>query len=170
MGVLHKILITPAPRVILAVGRSIAAGMRSISQIFIVYVLSFILEIHLRLEIFAFISILFMVMLGGAIFSTLSLIVACLVKKRERFMGIGQILTMPLFFASNALYPIDLMPPWLKKFSTFNPLTYQVDAMRHLMIAGEPTHFGIGFDFFVCILTYLILISIASYVYPKILY
>ena len=46
------------------------------------------------------------VMLGSAIFSTFSLIVACLVKSRERFMGIGQVLTMPLFFASNAIYPL----------------------------------------------------------------
>ena len=50
------------------------------------------------------------VMLGSAIFSTFSLIVACVVKSRERFMGIGQVLTMPLFFASNAIYPLILMP------------------------------------------------------------
>lgn len=170
MGILHKILITPSPRIVLVFGRSIAAGIRSLSQIFIVYLLSFILEIDLRLDIFAFIILMLMVMLGGALFSTLSLIVACIVKKRERFMGIGQVLTMPLFFASNALYPIDLMPSWLKTFSSFNPLTYQVDALRHLMIANEPTHFGVGVDFIVCILTYMCLLSIASYVYPKILY
>ena len=46
------------------------------------------------------------VILGAAFFSTLSLIIACIVKTRERFMGIGQVLTMPLFFASNAIYPI----------------------------------------------------------------
>ena len=46
------------------------------------------------------------VMLGSAVFSTFSLIIACLVKSRERFMGIGQVLTMPLFFASNAIYPL----------------------------------------------------------------
>ena len=46
------------------------------------------------------------VMLGAAVFSTFSLIIACIVKTRERFMGIGQVLTMPLFFASNAIYPV----------------------------------------------------------------
>lgn len=170
MGVLHKILITPTPRIFLVLGRSISAGIRSLSQIFIVYLLSFFLGIHLRLEIFAFIILLAMVMLGGAIFSTLSLIVACLVKKRERFMGIGQVLTMPLFFASNALYPIDLMPNWLKSLSVVNPLTYQVDALRHLMISGEVTHFGLGLDFLVCFVTYFLLLVAASVIYPKILY
>ena len=47
---------------------------------------------------------------GSALFSTFSLIVACIVRTRERFMGIGQALTMPIFFASNAIYPIRLMP------------------------------------------------------------
>ena len=48
------------------------------------------------------------------LFSTLSLIIACIVKTRERFMGIGQVLTMPIFFASNAIYPLSLMPAWLR--------------------------------------------------------
>jgi len=39
--------------------------------------------------------------------------IAGLVLKRDRLMGIGQAITMPLFFASNALYPIQLMPHWL---------------------------------------------------------
>lgn len=170
MGILHKILITPAPRIFLVIGRSIAAGVRSLSQIFIIYLLSFLLGIHLRLEIFPFIALLAMVMLGGALFSTLSLIVACIVKKRERFMGIGQVLTMPMFFASNALYPIDLMPGWLKTLSLFNPLTYQVDALRHLMIVGEPSHFGLGVDFLVNIIAYIFLVAIATPLYSKILY
>ena len=54
-------------------------------------------------------------MLGSALFSTLSLIIACIVKTRERFMGIGQVLTMPIFFASNAIYPLSLMPAWLQR-------------------------------------------------------
>ncbi len=37
-------------------------------------------------------------------------------------MGIGQVLTMPIFFASNAIYPIEIMPDWLKVVSFANPL------------------------------------------------
>ena len=170
MGVLHKILIAPAPRMCLVIGRSWAAAIRSLSQIFIIYVLSFFLGIDLRLEFGSIILLLIMVMLGGAVFSTLSLIVACVVKKRERFMGIGQVVTMPLFFASNALYPIELMPGWLKGLSIVNPLTYQVDALRSLMISGEISHFGLGVDFLVVIFTYFLFLAIATPLYPKILY
>lgn len=73
-----------------------------------------------------------------AIFQALIIIpVASLMKTRERFMGIGQALIMPLFFASNALYPISLMPSVLQYFALFNPLTYAVDAVRGLIISGD---------------------------------
>jgi len=57
-------------------------------------------------------------------------IIACIVKTREPFMGVGQGLTLPLFFASNAIYRTDIMPGWLKTISHFNPVTFVVDALR----------------------------------------
>jgi ABC-2 type transport system permease protein len=55
-------------------------------------------------------------------------------------------MTMPLFFASNALYPIDIMPTWLQVISHVNPLTYLVNALRGLLV-GAPanlwTDFGV---------------------------
>jgi ABC-2 type transport system permease protein len=170
MGILQKILVTPTPRALIILGRAISGGIRGISQIFTVYLLSFLLDIHLRFDILSLLGICAMVMLGGAIFSTLSLTVAAIVKKRERFMGIGQVLTMPLFFASNALYPISIMPSWLKAVSIFNPLTYQVDALRYLMIVGETTHFGLMTDFGISFLVLCILLAIATPLFPRILY
>lgn len=170
MGILHKILVSPAPRSVLVIGRAIAAGIRGLSQIFIIYFLAFLLEIHLRWDFLAFLGVLTTVMLGGAIFSTFSLIVASIVKKRERFMGIGQVLTMPLFFASNALYPIEMMPKWLQVISILNPLTYQVDALRSFMVTGEVSTFGLLIDFIVGLFAFFILVVIATRVYPKILY
>ena len=170
MGILHKILVTPAPRAILVIGRAIAAGFRGISQIFIIYLLSVFLGIHLRWDFTAFLGVIATVLLGGAIFSTFSLIVASVVKKRERFMGIGQVLTMPLFFASNALYPIEMMPRWLQILSILNPLTYQVDALRNFMIVGETSALHLAIDFAVEIITFIVLVIIATRIYPKILY
>lgn len=170
MGILHKILVSPAPRSILVIGRAIAAGIRGISQIFIIYFLSALLGVHLRWDLFAFMGVLATVMLGGAVFSTFSLIIASIVKKRERFMGIGQVLTMPLFFASNALYPIEMMPRWLQIVSLLNPLSYQVDALRNFMVTNEATGFGLFIDFAVGIVAFTLLVVIATRTYPKILY
>ena len=52
-------------------------------------------------------------------------------------MGIGQAITMPLFFASNALYPVDIMPTWLRYLSAVNPLSYEVNALRGLLIGTQ---------------------------------
>ncbi len=169
-GILHKILVTPTPRSLLVLGRAIAAGFRSLSQVFIIYLLSFFLGVDLRFSILSMAGVMAMVMLGGALFSTLSLIVATIVKKRERFMGIGQVLTMPLFFASNALYPTSQMPTWLKNVSSLNPLTYLVDGLRAFMITSETSHYGLFLDFAVPLLFFLVLWRIATPLYPKIVY
>ncbi len=105
--------------------------------------------------------------LGSGLFSTFSLIIACLVRTRERFMGIGQVLTMPIFFASNAIYPIDIMPAWLKMIAQGNPLTYEVDALRTLMLTGGVSRFGLVADCGVLIATSLLMTVIATRMYPR---
>ena len=108
--------------------------------------LAFALGVHLSWSIITFLLVILVIILGSALFSTFSLIIACLVKTRERFMGMGQVLTNPLFFASNAIYPISIMPSWLQTVSQVNPLTYMVDALRALMLSNGPTTYGVPFD------------------------
>jgi ABC-2 type transport system permease protein len=74
-------------------------------------------------------------------------------------MGIGQMITMPLFFASNALYPVSVMPGWLRVLSRVNPLSYEVDALRGLLI-GSPAHLGL--DFGVLVLAVAVGVTTAS--------
>ena len=82
--------------------------------------------------------------LGSAFFCCLSMTIAGIVLTRDRLMGIGQAITMPLFFGSNALYPVALMPGWLQVISRINPLSYQVDALRGLLL-GTPSHLGLDY-------------------------
>ena len=67
-----------------------------------------------------------------------------MVLTRDRLMGIGQAIMMPLFFASNALYPVALMPGWLQVVSHVNPLSYEVEALRGLLI-GTPARLPLDF-------------------------
>ena len=87
------------------------------------HVATAVIGIHLRLELPGLAGVAAVTVTGAAGFATFSLITACLVRTRERFMGIGQVLTMPLFFASSAVYPIALMPAWLQVVARLNPLT-----------------------------------------------
>ncbi len=168
LGILHKLLATPIPRPALVLGKALSAGERGLAQAAIVYLLAIALGIRLNTNIFGLIGVLAAVILGSAIFSTFSLIIACIVKTRERFMGMGQLLTMPLFFASNAIYPISIMPTWLQRISEVNPLTYQVDALRALMIIGGTSVYGVEVDLAVLFVTMIFVVMVAARLYPRI--
>ena len=168
LGILHKFLASPTPRAALVLGKALSAGVRALSQAIIIYLLALVLGVKVNWNPLALIGVLAVVMLGAALFSTFSLLIACIVKTRERFMGIGQVMTMPLFFASNAIYPISIMPDWLQVISRLNPLTYEVDALRSLMLAGGVSAYGIGVDFLVLIVVSAVLIYIASQAYPHV--
>ena len=85
-------------------------------------------------------------------------------------MGVGQLITMPIFFTSSAIYPISVMPAWLQVISSANPLTYQVDALRALMIRGGSSEFGLVIDFAVLTLALIILIPVAARMYGRMAY
>lgn len=169
LGILQKFLVSPAPRSALVLGRALSSGIRGLSQGLVIYVLALIAGVQLRLGPPAVLAVAFTVMLASATFATFSLVVACLVKTRERFMGIGQALTMPLFFASNAIYPITMMPAWLRGVALANPLTYQVDALRTFMLLGAASAFGVGIDFGVQLAVLALLVATASRLYPGII-
>jgi ABC-2 type transport system permease protein len=166
LGILQKMLVSPAYRSALVSGKALSAGLRGALQSVIIYAVSAALGVHLRFVTFPL--VLVVIVLGSAIFATFSLIVACIVKTRERFMGIGQVLTMPLFFASNAIYPIEMMPGWLRVISRGNPLSYVVDALRALMIEGSRSGFGLPADFAVMVLTLVVLVAVATKLYPAV--
>jgi len=166
LGIVHKLLVSPASRASLVFGKSLAAGLRALTQAVIIVILTLLLGVHLKLDVLSLAGVALTVMLGGALFSTFSFVIACLVKTRERFMGIGQVLTMPLFFASNAIYPLALMPPWLRVVAQYNPLTYLVSALRVLMIHGGQSTAGLAADFGVLTLVFILLVALAARLYP----
>lgn len=168
LGIVHKFLASPTPRAALVLGKALSAGVRSLVQGLIIYVLAVLLGVKMRWDVLALVGVFAAVVLGAAFFSTLSLIIACLVKTRERFMGIGQLLTMPLFFASNAIYPISIMPGWLQVISYVNPLTYEVDGLRALMPAGGVSAYGLALDFGVLLTATTVLVIGGGRLYPNV--
>ena len=153
-GVLTKLMVTQTPRAALITGKAFAAGVRSVVQATAVVILSAILGVALTDNPLKLIGAACVVALGSAFFSCLSMTIAGLALSRDRLMGIGQAITMPLFFSSSALYPEKIMPGWLQAISRCNPLSYQVDALRGLLI-GTPAHLGLD-------LTVLIVATVAG--------
>ncbi|MFF3941581.1 ABC transporter permease [Streptomyces phaeofaciens] len=143
-GVLNKLLVTPTPRSALITGKAFAAGVKSVVQAVVVIVIAAVLGVALTWNPLKLIGVAVIVVLGSAFFSCLSMTIAGIVLSRDRLMGFGQAITMPLFFASNALYPVAIMPGWLQAVSRFNPLTYEVDALRGLLL-GTPAHLALDY-------------------------
>ncbi|HXW66795.1 MAG TPA: ABC transporter permease [Thermoplasmata archaeon] len=167
LGIAYKFLVSPASRVSLVAGKALSASVRGLSQATIVYALAIALGVRPSLDPLSILGVLFAVVLGACLFATLSMIIASLVKTQERFLGIGQLLTMPLFFASSAIYPLSIMPGWLRPIALANPLTYLVDAVRTLMIPGASSLFPIGVDFAVLLAATVALVLLESRLYPR---
>jgi ABC-2 type transport system permease protein len=163
-GVLTKLMVTPTPRAALITGKAFAAGVRSIVQAAVVVVLAAVLGVSLTANPLRLAATGAVVVLGSAFFSCLSMTIAGLALSRERLMGIGQAITMPLFFCSNALYPVAYMPGWLQAVSKVNPLSYEVDALRGLLI-GTPARLPL--DAAVLVTATVAGISAASALLPR---
>jgi ABC-2 type transport system permease protein len=168
LGITQKFLVTPTPRTALVLGKALSAGIRCIPLMVIIYILSALLSVNIIWNPINIIGVILLVILGAILFSTFSLIIACLVKSRERFMGIGQLMTMPLFFASNAIYPIKIMPTWLKVIAHFNPLSYMIDGMRFLMIGSESTY-SLTIDYTVLMIISIVLVAIGGTLYKRVI-
>jgi ABC-2 type transport system permease protein len=158
-GVLAKLMVTPTPRAALVTGKAFAAGVRAVAATLVVVVIALVLGVGLTANPLRLLGAVVVVLIGSAFFSCLSIIIAGLVLARDRMMGIGQTITMPLFFASNALYPVAMMPGWLQVIAHGNPLSYQVEALRGLLI-GTPARLGL--DFAVLIGAAAVSVAVAS--------
>src|ERR1019366_8383084 len=92
LGVLHRYLVSPAPRSALVIGKALASSVRGLAQSLVIYVFAALLGVGLSFAPLHILGVITFIVLASALFSTFSLVIACLVKTRERFMGIGQFL------------------------------------------------------------------------------
>lgn len=170
IGLLQRYLVSPASRRALVLGKTLASGLRNLPQAVVIYALAAATSMKVRWHPFAILAVLSLVVLGSALFCALSLVAACIVKNRDRFMAINQMLTVPLFFASNALYPVAMMPNWLRRFSSLNPLSYLVDGLRSAMLSQARSVYGLKMDFAVQIGGLAALVTLAAWLYPRVEY
>jgi ABC-2 type transport system permease protein len=160
VGLLTKLLSTPSPRSSIVVGKALASAVRGVFQAIVILALSLLLGIGLRLDVLDVLGVFGIVVMLSMCFSSFSMILASILKTRDRMMGIGQVLTMPLFFASSAIYPISLMPTWLKYVAYVNPLSYVVDALRSLLLTGD--YSNVPLDMIALLVSTVVFASLAS--------
>jgi len=162
-GNLAKLLVAPASRYSLVLGKCFSASVRAIAQAVVVLSLIaifgiFIPDMALKQNPLYIVLTIPVVILIAAVAASISILFATIFRTRERVMGFGQLLTLPLFFTSSALYPITMMPWYLQWLAKINPLTYGVDLLRGLMVTGDLS--GAPVDLAV-LLGYLLVLSAA---------
>jgi ABC-2 type transport system permease protein len=163
VGQLQRLLATPLPRTAIVLGKAAGAATRAVVQAVLLLIVVAIAGIGLRWTVTGVAGALVLLALGTAVFACLSMTIASLVKERERFMGIGQLVMMPLFFASSALYPLAIMPGWLHAIARVNPLTYEVEGLRGFLLGGGHP----WLDMLVCLGFLVVFAAAATRAYPK---
>jgi ABC-2 type transport system permease protein len=145
-GMLRLMLASPAGTPAVLAGRALAAALVGIVQGGIVLACAPLL---VPVELPALIGALGMLALAGMSSSVLGLLVAVRLKSVENFAGVINVILFPLLFVSGALYPTAGMPDWLRLLAQANPVTYQVDLMRHAF--RQPTEFSATLDAFILV-------------------
>jgi ABC-2 type transport system permease protein len=157
-GFLSELLVAPVSRTKILLGSALGGATISLLQGTLVFLLSLTLGFrpHDWLLVIPAVLILIMMSLALACFGAG---LASAVEDFQGFQGINNLLVMPLFFLSSALYPLEHVPTVLRIISTYNPVSYMVDALRYLL--ANQTHFGLGTDLVVISLTLVVAIAFA---------
>jgi len=166
-GILNKLLSTPVPRSSIVLGKALSAGVRGIFQAVVIFVLAAIIGVPLHMGVINIVGVFVVIVLFGMCISSLSICLVSLLKTRERVMGMAQAIIMPLFFASNAIYPVDIMPGWLRAIVIFNPLSYVVDALRAFLLSGN--YSKLPLDITALTLTTFALVFLATVAFKRII-
>jgi len=166
-GILKRILTSPLKRFAIVCGRALAGAMRASTQLFIILAIAYAAGAGITRNPLNILLAFTVLVVGCMGFTGLSVLIAALLKTRERFMGIINAITMPLFFASNALYPVDIMPAVFRMIALVNPLTYIISALRELLIFNDYT--SIALDVAAVTLFTILSITAASRVFNKII-
>ncbi len=141
LGFLNKMLTTPLPRGNVIMGKVLSSVIKALVQAVIVLLIAILLGLTFsaQLTIMSIIITFFALFLLAMGLSSLFIMLAIRSTRWETQMAIMNLLNLPLLFASNAFYPVKLMPSWLKPVVMINPLTYANNVARAMLIGVTPT-------------------------------
>ena len=163
-GMLKQILASPMKRPQLLVGLTLSGTTKSLLQAIIIIAFGFLLGVELFIgqtiphAIINILGILLLVVLLSIGLMFLSLTISLKIESHEGVQAVITLLTLPLFFASNALYPLASLPLALRAIAYINPITYFINGARYFGIGTDFYSFGTHYTF----TTNDLLISIAA--------
>jgi ABC-2 type transport system permease protein len=164
-GFLKETLVAPVSRLQIVLGRTLGGATVALIQGAVVFIICLVVGFRFETVLFLPVALAF-IFLIAVLFTTIGTAIGSVLEDMQGFQLIMNFLVMPLFFFSNALFPVRGLPKTLQFIVRVNPLTYGVDGIR-----GAFSHefmFGLGTDFVVLGTLTMILLAIGSYLFSKI--
>jgi ABC-2 type transport system permease protein len=132
-GFLREILVAPVSRASIVIGKCLGGATIATMQGIIFLALAWFAHVPYNpVLIFGLIG---MLLLLSFTLTAFGVMMAARIRQFQAFMALTQMLVMPLFFLSGALYPLNGLPTWLTVLTRLDPLTYVVGPMRHLVFS-----------------------------------
>lgn len=152
-GLMKEMVASPLPRSHIIWGLSLSGVTKSLIQSAVIFLIGYVLGVRF-FEGFTFPNtmlsllgiLLFIVLLAlGLLF--LSSTIALRLESHEGLQGVITLLSLPLFFASNALYPINSLPLAIRLASYLNPLSYFINGFRYFSLGSNFYSFGMHYTY-----------------------
>jgi len=164
-GFLKETLVAPVSRTNIMLGNALGGATIAVIQGVMLLIISIIFGFRPYSLVLLVITFVVMSMLALSMVS-FSAGIAAIMNDMQGFMAVNNLLVIPLFFLSSALYPLDSVPTAMKIIASLNPLTYAVDALRMSLI--HQSHFPLWQDFTVLGTTLVLLFSFGVYRFKRI--
>jgi ABC-2 type transport system permease protein len=161
-------MVSPVPRYGIAIGKALGGTSIAVVQGAVLLLLAPLVNIALSVPMyFGMLGVLTLMALA---LNGLGLLIASRMNSMQGFQVVMNFLIMPLFFLSGALYPLKGMPQWLEDLMRVDPLTYGVDALRHLVYAGTVlahvmTEFAVSTDLLVMSAITVVLLALSTWAF-----
>lgn len=168
-GFLKEILVAPIPRYSIVVGKALSGT--AVSSIQAAIVLMCFPLVGMKLGISEIVSVFLICVTVSFAISAFGIVLAIFFDSYESFTVIMNFIVMPMFFLSGAMYPVKLLPEVLQWLARLNPLTYGIDALKHIMIPASEgpmnPDFPIALDLGVIAVLSLVFVIIGAKFFEK---
>jgi ABC-2 type transport system permease protein len=132
-GFLREILVAPVSRAAIVIGKCLGGATIATFQGIIFLALAGFA--HVPYNPLLIVTLIGELLLLSFTLTAFGVMMAARIKQFQAFMALTQMLVLPLFFLSGALYPLNGLPAWLSVLTRIDPLTYIVGPMRHAVFS-----------------------------------
>lgn len=145
-GIMKEYLVAPIPRLSILLGNAASTATKSLLQALVMLIAGLLMGAQLSFNPLGWLGAIVLLIIFAIGFAGLALAVASVSRTIMGYHGMIFLFNIPLLFASNALYPIDVLPTWMRWIVLINPATYLIDAIRTLAF-GSPASLSLWLSF-----------------------